>query len=371
MKLPPLFKKTSTGADQTWQISVKGSTITTVYGQVGGKMQTATDVIKVGKNVGKSNETTPEEQAMFEAQAQWIKKKTAKGYVESLGDARKGKRDVLVAGGIDPMLAHRFDEQGHKIVYPAFAQPKLDGHRCTAVVGEDAVTLWSRTRKPILSMPHIVAALEDLDLVRGTVLDGELYNRAYRNKFEELTHFIRSPGPVEGHEVVQYHIYDMAIDGTFESRSYGIRKLLRSLKKQSPLVEVETVTVDDEDDLTNSFDGFIAQGYEGPMVRNADSLYENKRSFGLQKVKEFQDSEFVVIGINEGRGKLAGHGIFVCRTDAGVEFAAKQTGGLEKLRLYYDRPDLVVGKKLTVKFQGYTATGAPRFPVALRLREDV
>jgi DNA ligase 1 len=370
--LPTLYKKTSTGADQMWSIGTDGNVIVTRFGQVGGKIQETHDFVKAGKNIGRSNQTTPSEQAELEARAQWEKKKTAKGYVESLSDARKGKRDASVKGGVDPMLAHRFDEQGHKIVYPALAQPKFDGHRCIAAVdGAFACTLWSRTRKPITGLPHIV---RDVELwakktgQRNIVLDGELYNHDYRAKFEELTSFIRNEDPKPGHEVVEYHIYDVAGPGTFTDR----HAILSAFGLVGAMRKVETVAVTDEDDLMAAFERFLVQGYEGLMVRNLMGEYVNKRSYDLQKVKEFIDEEFVVVGVEEGRGKLAGHGIFVCKTRDGVEFRAKMTGELESLKQYYENPRSVVGKLLTVKFQGYTAkNGVPRFPVALRLRENI
>jgi len=370
--LPTLYKKTSTGADQMWSIGTYRNIIITQFGQVGGKIQETHDVVKTGKNIGRSNETTAIEQAELEAQAQWEKKKTAKGYVESLGDARKGKRDALVLGGVDPMLAHRFDEQGHKITYPAFAQPKFDGHRCIAMVdAEGRATLWSRTRKPITGLPHIIRDVEFWAESRGqrsVVLDGELYNHAYREKFEELTSFIRNEDPKPGHEVVEYHVYDVAGPGTFADR----HALLGAFTLVGSLCQVETVEIADEDELMLTFERFLVQGYEGLMVRNMAGEYVNKRSYDLQKVKEFIDEEFVVIGVEEGRGKLAGHGIFVCKTNSGVEFRAKMKGELESLKQYYENPRSVIGKLLTVKFQGYTTkNGVPRFPVALRMRENI
>ena len=372
MKLPTLYKKTSTGADQMWEISFSRNVITTRFGQVDGKIQETSDVVKTGKNLGRSNETTAIEQAELEAKAQWEKKKTAKGYVESLGDARKGKVDKLVEGGIFPMLAQRFDEQGHKIVYPALVQPKFDGHRCIAMIDDQGFCeLWSRTRKPITGLPHLIRDIEEWAQKTGQkniALDGELYNHDYRAKFEELTSFIRNADPKPGHEVVQYHIYDVAGPGPFTDR----HAILGAFSLVGAMVKVETVPVSDEDDLMLAFERFLVQGYEGLMVRNMAGEYVNKRSYDLQKVKEFTDEEFVITGVEEGRGKLAGHGIFICKTRDGVAFRAKMVGGIEKLRLYYDRPEFAVGKLLTVKFQGYTAkNGVPRFPVALRMRENI
>lgn len=370
--LPTLYKKTSSGADQMWSIGTYENIIVTQFGQVGGKIQTSYDIVKKGKNLGRSNETTPKEQAELEAQSQWEKKKTAKGYVESLSDARAGKRDALVEGGIDPMLAHRFDEQGHKISYPAFAQPKFDGHRCIAVVdAKGFCSLWSRTRKPITGLPHLIRDIEDWGLTTkrtDVILDGELYNHDYRAKFEELSSFIRNEDPKPGHEIVQYHIYDTAAPGTFAERHAA----LCAFPFVGAMRKVETVPVDDEDDLMLAHERFLVQGYEGTIARNAAGLYVNKRSYDLQKVKEFIDEEFVIVGVEEGRGKLAGHGIFVCVTGDRVEFRAKMTGDMDNLKKYFEHPRSVIGKLLTVKFQGYTAkNGVPRFPVALRMRENI
>jgi DNA ligase-1 len=203
-------------------------------------------------------------------------------------------------------------------------------------------------------------------------LDGELYNHDYRTKFEELTALIRPETPREGHKAVQYHIYDAAGPGEFSTRLKRLNELAELPRHvYDPLRFVETVAVSDEDDLMKAFEIFLAQGYEGAMVRNADGLYVNKRSYDLQKVKEFTDSEFTVVDVEEGRGKLAGHGIFVCKTKDGVEFRAKMVGALEALQKFFNSPRDYIGKSLTVKYQGLTAAGIPRFPVALRFKEDV
>lgn len=112
--LPTLYKKTATGADQEWTIWTEGNVIVTRWGQVGGAIQETRDVIETGKNIGRSNETTPEQQAVAEAQSQW-EKKLKKGYVQNLEDARAGKVDSIIEGGITPMLAEKFDEQEHKL----------------------------------------------------------------------------------------------------------------------------------------------------------------------------------------------------------------------------------------------------------------
>lgn len=362
---PTLYKKASSGATVEWNISVEGTTIIKRWGQTGGAIQETRDTITEGKNTGRANATTPAEQALAEAEAQWVIKQK-KDYNQDAG--KVGQASALIEGGVLPMLAHKFSEQGDKIKYPCYAQPKYDGHRCLAVVDASGkCTLWSRTRKPINSVPHIVAAIEKLG-IKNVVLDGELYNHAYKDKFEELTHFIRQSKPEAGHTVVQYHIYDMADN----ERTFLTRHLtLEAYKLTEPLKHVETRRVVDEDELMIAFEDFLARGYEGAMARNVTSKYVNKRSADLQKIKQFSDAEYYCSGVEEGRGKLAGHAIFVLRTPEGKEFRAKLKGDTAELKKYFDNPKSVIGHQVTVKFQGISTYGIPRFPVALRVREDI
>lgn len=377
---PTLYKKTSTGAIQSWSVDVHDNSdhsqwwdIGTVHGQVGGKMQITSDTITKGKNVGKKNETSILQQAQAEAQAKWEKQKK-KGYVESIEAAQSDETDVLIEGGIVPMLAHSFAKHAHKIKYMAYVQPKLDGIRCIAILKDGKCTLWSRTRKPITSMPHIAKEIETRFGNNDLTFDGELYNHEFRTNFERIVSMVRQEEPDPNHTDVQYHVYDLIDNGTFEQR-FGILLGLfhGNLSKISfdHLKLVNTILVSKEEQIMIHFDMFKATGYEGVMVRNADSKYVNKRSHDLLKVKEFDDDEFDIVGIEEGRGKLAGHvGAFVCNTKDGKTFLAKMSGDTQKLHEYFLNHSLWSGKKLTVQYQGLTGKeGVPRFPVGIAIRD--
>jgi len=376
IEFPKLYKKTSTGKQQQWSIWVLNNEIHTAWGQTNGVMQKTVDVVKTGKNVGKKNETSAEKQAELEAQALW-EKKLKKGYNQTAVAAMAGEVDAIIEGGISPMLAHSYKDHGHKIEWPAYVQPKLDGHRCIAVVEDGKCTLWSRTRKLITGVPHIAAEVERRCADAGIndiVLDGELYNHAYRNKFEELTSFIRQKAPKDGHTVVQYHVYDIVKDASFQARNVHLTALLVDdvyPMSESTVLLVETLAANDEAAMQEAFADFLDKGFEGAMVRNGEGKYVNKRSYDLLKVKEFADAEFEIVGVEEGRGKLAGHAVFVCRNERDQDFRAKMMGETSKLKLYWDNPSLAIGRMLTVKYQGLTADGIPRFPVGVRMREDV
>ena len=379
MKFPTLYKKTSTGAVQQWSIAVeiapnKNSVIIrTIYGQINtDKFQTTTDPINEGKNIGKANETTPHEQALAEAQAKHEKQRK-KGYVESIEAAQSGELDKLIEGGIEPMLAFTFEKQGKKIKYPCYVQPKLDGIRCISILKDGKCKLFSRTRKSITSCPHIVAEIEK-NFKEDIVLDGELYNHAFKDNFEHIVHLVRQQEPDPQHTDVEYHVYDIVNEEKFDDRCAVLSLFFASYKNPNfkYLKCVSTHMVEMEDQVSYFFDRFKSEGMEGAMLRNSDGLYVNKRSADLIKVKEMQDEEFEITGIEEGRGKLAGHvGAFVCRTKDGQEFKAKPSGATERLREYFLNHGLWRGKQLVVQFQDLTSYGIPRFPVGLRIKEEI
>lgn len=369
LTFPTLFKKTSTGAIQEWTISVKDTAegfgeIVTVHGQTDGKLQTTSDTVREGKSLGKSNETTPLEQAEAEAKGKW-ESKLKSGYTKSIEDAAAGITDALITGGVIPMLAKKYSEDHKKIKYPALVQRKLDGIRCVAVLDKGVCTLWSRTRKPITGIPHIAREIERLYPGQTRKLDGEAYNHAYKHNFEQILSFVRQEDPKDGHEVVEYHVYDTINGETNVERDGWLKAFLPT--DSATIKAVETFTVQNEDELMELYEQFLVEGYEGAMIRNMHGLYVNKRSADLQKVKPCDDAEFEVVGIAEGRGKLQGHvGAFNCVMEDGKPFEAKMRGSTAKLKEYYDDHGLWKGKYLTVKYNGFTAKGIPRFPVGVR-----
>jgi DNA ligase-1 len=378
--LPTLYKKTSTGAIQMWSIGVDKNVIVVEHGQKDGKIQRSEETIKEGKNLGRSNETTPSEQALLEATSKW-EGKIKKGYVEDLSRAAAGEKDI--DGGYDCMLAHKFADHGHKISYPAYIQPKLNGHRCLAIVDDGVATLWSRTRKPITSMPHIIKELQDVYPSGYHELDGELYNHALKDSFEDLASLIRQTDPKPNCTDVHYYLYDKKMDGGFADRIERLYGELHGYEKSKAtlkyLVLTETVLVKDEDEMMQTFEAYLAKGYEGAMARNAKGSYVGKRSYDLQKIKEFQDDDYEITDLEEGRGTYAGCGIFVCRiptakhphpcTCIECAFRVKMRGPKEGLREFWTNSHKYVGKILVVKYQYISKYGIPIFPVGERFSD--
>jgi len=362
---PPLYAQNSNGSIQVWQITVIGNRIIRVFGRQGGAEQRTEDVIHHGKNRGRSNETTPEQQALAEAKSAWEKKQRS-GYNTDSKAASAGQvSKAHIAGGVEPMLAHKWKEHSHKIEYPAFMQPKLDGIRCIATVKKGKCTLWTRTRKQIKSVPHIVAALEQAFPTEYVVLDGELYNHKYRDQFEQIVSLVRKDKPDARCGMVQYHVYDTIRSGSFSSRLGWLEQAADRFS--NTVVLVPTVSVDSPEEVIQYFMDCRSDGYEGAMIRN-DAAYEHKRSYNIQKIKKFDDAEFKIIGVEPGRGRMAECAVFVCQGKGG-EFRCKMEGALDTLKPYLDKPKTVIGKMLTVRYQGLTNGKLPRFPVGVCVRD--
>jgi len=77
--LPRLYKVSAKGATQIIDMVIDGAVYTRSWGQLDGKQQSKATTA-TAKNIGRSNETTAEEQALIEAEAVWTKKQKANCY---------------------------------------------------------------------------------------------------------------------------------------------------------------------------------------------------------------------------------------------------------------------------------------------------
>jgi ATP-dependent DNA ligase len=349
-----LYRQGSTGAIQEWQVSVAGSLVRTTYGQVGGAMQTTTDIVKNCRN-----SATLEDQALAQAQQDYDRK-LKKGYQPDLAKA-KSTKNVLAA--IEPMLAFPIEKKPKAVVFPALAQPKLDGLRCIAIIEDGKAKLFSRTQKPILTVPHIVAELEVLYKGMDIIIDGELYSHKLSADFNAITHLVKRDDVHPDSRTMELHQYDVVGDTGWKERT-------KELSCGKYCMIVETVEVNSMEDLMEYQAKCIGQGFEGCMFRNPTGAYENKRSANLLKVKTFEDSEFKITGAEEGTGRLMGAiGAFTLVTEAGVAFKAKPACTLAQSQAYWRDRKSYVGKMGTVKFQGRTPDGSLRFPVFKAVRD--
>jgi len=365
MKLPILYHKAKGGDLRQWRTWTEGPHILTEHGQVGGKLQISSKTAE-GKNIGRANETSPEEQAILEANS-LHKYKLDRKYSLTPEEASE---ELLL-----PMLAHKYDgSKKNKIQLPADVQPKLDGVRCLAVREGKSINLISRSGKPY-NVPHIAASL-DYWLPNGTMLDGELY--IHGESCQRITSLVKSAdqsGKSYKPESLQlsYYIYDVpVVDGndslTWEERS----KRLHDLRTGYNIEVVIHREVKNDKEIWDAHGAYIQDGYEGAILRGRNGLYLwGYRSSDLLKVKSFQDAEFRVMDARDGKGKMEGCVVWICKndlTDATFECTMKVTMN-ERARMYSERKHYI-GRQLTVRFFDRTDDSLPRFPVGILFKDE-
>lgn len=363
-----LYKRAVNGKINEWTIEVNGHCYRTVSGYTDGLKTTTEWTCCDGKNVGKKNGTTPEQQAEKEAKAEWDKRRE-RGYFVDINDVDKSTI-------FKPMLANKWEDRMDKIKYPLHSQPKLDGIRC--IVKSDG--MWTRTGKPIISAPHIFEALKPyFEQNPDLIFDGELYADKYANDFNAIVSLVKKTKPTaqdlkDSAKVIEYHIYDLpSHDGTFVERYYELCKM-ELYTRTLCCVVVETRVVKNADEVQKYYEEYVESGYEGQMLR-LDTPYENKRSNSLLKHKSFIDEEYTIIGVEEGGGNLTGMVgalVFQSKSDSS-RFTASVNGGWDYLkqlwREFGKNPKNLIGKEATIKYFNITPDGKPRFPKVVAIRD--
>ena len=178
MEFPTLYKQTATGAINRWTILVESNYYWTEFGKVDGVLQTSDRTYCEAKNIGRSNETTSDQQAVLEASSVWKKKRDRDGFVMSLDELQELVFDP-------PMLAKKFDGNYKKEM--KFIQPKLDGIRCNISCNTGEIQSLSRHNMAFNTTKHIEDELKELlESNKHLHLDGELYNHDLHDDFNKI-----------------------------------------------------------------------------------------------------------------------------------------------------------------------------------------
>jgi len=292
---PKLYAIDKNGKIKVWSAAVLQPTDKTAaeagyatsritHGYIDGKQQVALRDYNTGKNIGRSNETTPLAQCISETRRKWTDKKDKEGYSETKpADCGEGYGDISGNLHFDiddsgesaadsstsihppflPMLAQTFNpgdaitspraaaaSKKKKVIrFPCFVQPKLDGLRCVSYAmrcGNDVtVALQSRTGAFFTGLPHIAAALHPyLSQHPSVVIDGELYTD--QMPFEELAGLIKkkkiTEDDMERLKKVKYHVYDI-FDNARPNMPYSERLgLLSDAVRRCACVANDTLT---------------------------------------------------------------------------------------------------------------------------------
>jgi len=363
MKLETIYKKTKTGATQEWTIEVSDNRYRTHSGQCGGAITTNAWTVVYGKNEGKVNGTTDNEQALKEAIAKRTKKLES-GYFENIKHINKTQY-------FEPMLAAKWEDYKDNIQYPIYSQAKLDGIRC--IVTKDG--MFSRNGKAIISAPHIIDSLQKLFVVNpDLIFDGELYADKFANDFNTIVSLVKKTKPTdadlaESKKQIEYHIYDLpSSKKNFLHRAYDLGILFETYLEMGKYCRlVDTRKAENEEMVMEQYGLLVEAGYEGQILR-VDAPYENKRSKSLLKHKSFIDEEFQILDIVEGEGNRSGTaGYMVFNTGEGKRFKSNVKGTWDETAEMLRNKTQLIGKQATIKYFNLTPDGIPRFPYVINI----
>jgi DNA ligase-1 len=416
--LPKLYTYTKNGNANWWQIYIRRDLFYRLGGKVGGKTRIFPPVSSLPKNIGKLNETSSHEQAIFTAKSHWNKKRD-QGYSETeKTDNNKNNKNNKNNGKyikevqetedevIKPMLANKYRDRGMKYLkLPFAASRKFDGVRCTGMIttngndikdGKDSkdskVVLSSRNGKELKFMQcirdQVYYMLKDYNKEQNGpgdfILDGELYN--HNMPFNEINGMARkSANPSKFDNEIQFHIYDLISKQNnlkYQDRVVilqGMKEVHESRyseKSESNLRFEFYDLVTDHSQVREFHDKYVNEGYEGLMLRNLDGFYLPRyRSNDLLKYKDFQDMEVEVVGASRSlSGNEKGAVIFECLyPNTEKTFTVRPRGTIAKKRWQYQNKQLYIGKMLTIRFQltGVDDGSLPRFPVGIKFQKSI
>jgi ATP-dependent DNA ligase len=376
---PQLYKKDKNEKIRLWKLeAIKKSEddtywISTTYGVKDGKMIHSEKQVKEGKNIGKKNETSIEQQLILVCDKTYKDKMEKEEYINDIDVIDEEKTNITYA----PMLAATWDPKSKTnrkvdIKFPCFVQPKLDGIRCLTYVKEGEIVNQSRQLKYFKNLHHINRELtEFFEKYNDIVLDGELYN--HEKEFNSIAGIVKKEKLKKEDELklldIKYYVYDCFTKDE-PAPFYGRLNFLKEKMKKMKYIElVDTMECKKSENVLELHAKFLEDDYEGTILRNKDADYEFTRSKHLQKYKSFIDDEFEIVGYKEGSGHDEGAVIWKCKTKDGGQFDVRPIGTIEERKVLYKNGDKYIGKMLTIKYQELSEYGIPRFPVGKTIRD--
>jgi ATP-dependent DNA ligase len=353
-----LYSKGSNGELRQWDIRTEGNQVIVSHGMVAGKIQTKITKSK-GKNAGKANATTDEQQAEVEAEAKWVKQKKS-GYFETQAEA-------LTYIDPTPMKCQNYNDQCHKITYPCYIQPKLNGLRM--MIDKDGKA-WSKSGEPYKLPKHIqdaVDLLSAMDLIPDG-LDGEIFTGVGVLSLQEIVSAFRKPN--ENTHKLKYFVYDAPSEFIQANRLMSLVNITaynnHSGNKATEVVEVHVAH--DENEGDRFYETWVRQGYEGAIYRNATGVYEHgRRSYDVIKRKPRLDEEAKVVAVREDKN---GDGVITGELKSGVQFDFLMRKDSDPVVNYrkYDSALTLIGKFVTVEYEELSDALVPTKPVGIGVR---
>ena len=195
-------------------------------------------------------------------------------------------------------------------------------------------------------------------------VEGELWGG--RGSFEQTVAIVNKQTPHNGWLQLRLAVFDVPeATGGFTQRIAKAEQWFTAHPTAYAFV-IPQITVNNPAELQQHLTVIEKLGGEGLIVRKADAPYAAGRSTEILKVKNYQDSEAVVVAHLPGTGRNAQRlGALLVELADGRQ--CKIGGGFTDAERESPPP---VGAVITFKYFGKYQSGLPKFPSFLRVRLD-
>lgn len=291
------------------------------------------------------------------------------------------------------LLGHPYNSKTiKKITFPAIAQTKSDGMRVNITCHRDEqgtveVSIKGRSGKDVDLKGSLDDAFKSLGMTigRNVVFDGELVvlgkngtvlDRKTGNGI--LNKAIRGDISEDEASRVVMHMWDIIPYDDFQARlcstPYVKRlELLRDRVKNTPSSRysiIDTHTVNNLAEAEECYANALASGEEGIMLKNLNSVWEDKRSTHVLKFKSEKICELRVKGFNYGNiGTKWEHGLgsLICASEDGL-LEVDVSGFTDALRIeIFNNIQDWIGSIVSIKYNELIQSKDPKVKTSLFL----
>ena len=287
------------------------------------------------------------------------------------------------------MLCSQFEQKlVDKIEYPALVQTKMDGMRFNAIVRDGKVEYRSRNGKEIQLLGNLDDDFRNMANGIDCVFDGELLvvsgtghldrqtGNGILNKANKGTISVKEASMVRATvwDVIPYILF---VDG-YCGTPYGTRmeslNVMADMKQPKKVSLVDSWEVDNYEEAKTLFEGLLADGQEGIILKDKRGAWEDKRAKHQIKFKGELECDLKIVAVESGTGKYEGMlGAIVCESADGVIKVNVGSGFNDEHRKTYTEKDLL-GKIVAVKYNARIKNKAGEeslfLPIFVEVRED-
>jgi len=291
------------------------------------------------------------------------------------------------------MLCSPFEQKlVDKIKFPAYAQMKMDGMRFNAIVRSGKVEFRSRNGKQI----HLLGNLEkEFAALAGDVdcvFDGELLvmleddhqfadrqtGNGILNKANKGTISAEQAALVHASvwDLIPYAYFTDGLCSTpYAKRFSTLEQIVNKQKSEGKKIwAVTSSIVETIEQAQEIFQEYLAEGFEGIILKDGAGVWEDKRSKTQIKFKGELECDLKIVAVEEGKGKAAGMlGAIICESADGIVKVNVGSGFTDANRKQYwseNLVDKIVAVKYNSRIKNKAGEESLFLPVFIELRDD-